>query len=42
MCLSNGYSTGTGVILSEDGYLFTNAHVIDGALDIVVRIRWIR
>ncbi len=30
---STGYSTstGTGVVLTEDGYLVTNAHVVDGA-----------
>ena len=26
----NGYSWGTGVVLSEDGLVLTNAHVIDG------------
>lgn len=25
------YGTGTGVVLSEDGYIITNAHVIEGA-----------
>ena len=26
-----GSSTGTGVVLTEDGYIVTNAHVVDGA-----------
>jgi len=26
----NGSSTGTGVVLTEDGYIVTNAHVVDG------------
>ncbi len=29
--LSNGMATGTGVIMSPDGYVITNAHVIAGA-----------
>ena len=28
---SGGIATGSGIILSEDGYIITNAHVIDGA-----------
>jgi len=32
--LDNGTSTGTGVVLSSDGYLVTNAHVVDGARQI--------
>ena len=33
---ANGTSSGTGVVLSDDGYLVTNAHVIDGAQKISV------
>ena len=32
--LDNGTSTGTGVVLSSDGYLITNYHVVDGARQI--------
>ena len=28
---STGYSSGSGVVLTEDGYLITNAHVVAGA-----------
>ncbi len=31
-------SSGTGVILSTDGYIVTNAHVVDGAASIQVRL----
>lgn len=34
--LSSGSSSGTGVILSQDGYIVTNSHVIDGAVSIQV------
>lgn len=34
--LYNGTATGTGIIMSEDGYILTNAHVVDGATDISV------
>ncbi len=32
----NSIATGTGVIFTEDGYIITNAHVIDGAQDVSV------
>ncbi len=34
--LPNGTSTGTGVVLSQDGYLVTNCHVVEGAQSIAV------
>ena len=34
--LSGGSSTGTGVILSENGYIVTNCHVVNGAQSISV------
>jgi serine protease Do len=34
--LSGGTSSGTGVVLSETGYLVTNAHVVDDAREIQV------
>ncbi len=33
-----GQSTGTGVIISSDGEILTNAHVVDGATQIRVRL----
>ena len=32
----SGSTTGTGIIMSEDGYIITNDHVIDGAVAIEV------
>ena len=34
--LSGGSSSGTGVVLSENGYLVTNAHVVSGAQQVQV------
>lgn len=33
---SRGYSAGTGVVLTQDGYLITNAHVVAGARKVTV------
>ena len=32
-----GAGSGTGIILTEDGYIATNAHVIDGANEVIVQ-----
>ena len=32
-----GSSTGTGVVLTDDGYIVTNAHVVEGAQNIRIR-----
>ena len=34
----SGSSTGTGVVLSQQGYLVTNAHVVDGAQSVTVQL----
>ncbi len=36
--LGQGQSTGTGVIVSSDGEILTNAHVVEGATEIRVRL----
>ena len=35
---ATGNSTGTGVILTYDGYLVTNAHVVEGAMSVSVQL----
>ncbi|MBQ8833314.1 MAG: trypsin-like peptidase domain-containing protein [Oscillospiraceae bacterium] len=36
--LTGGSTAGTGVILSRNGYIVTNAHVVDGAAEVSVRL----
>ncbi len=33
-----GYSTGTGIVLTEDGYIITNAHVVAGSSQVRVAL----
>lgn len=33
---SSGYSWGTGIIFSSDGYIVTNTHVIDGSSEVII------
>ncbi len=35
---SSGTSSGTGVVLTENGYIVTNAHVVEGAQSISIRL----
>ena len=37
-CSGGGSASGTGVVLTEDGYLVTNRHVVDGYRTITVRL----
>src|SRR5277367_5609629 len=40
--LSRQRSTGSGIVLSEDGFIVTNAHVVQGARRIQVRLSRVR
>lgn len=35
---NHGYSAGTGVVLTQDGYIITNAHVVAGAREVRVTL----
>ena len=34
----NAQATGSGFLISEDGYVLTNNHVVEGATDVIVRL----
>lgn len=36
--LVGGVSSGTGVVMQSDGYIITNAHVVEGATDVTVTL----
>lgn len=36
---TDGISTGTGILMTEDGYLITNAHVVSGAFAVEVMLQ---